>query len=86
MINSNPYPKYGPVFIRDKLGPYNYRYPNVCVTGTFPIYSRTISSIAGLKESFYNSGLPRVSSTPLGMNSFYNRFPYINLGSYQTSY
>lgn len=67
------------------LGPYNYKYPNVVITGSFPLYRKPINTINDLKYSFYYNGLPKISSTPLGVNSMYNRFPYINQGSLQTS-
>jgi len=69
------------------LGPYNYEYPNVVVTGTFPLNQLPydyFSSLANLKSQIFYSGLPRISSTPLGVNSLYNRFPYINQNSLQT--
>jgi hypothetical protein len=71
-----------------RLGPYDYKYARVCITGGFaPNYApRKINTLNDLKYSFYYSaGLPKISSTPLGMNSAYNRLPYIDQGSLQTS-
>lgn len=73
--------------INEKLGSYDYLYPNVVITGNFvpnyhPIRIKTIND---LKYNFYyNAGLPKISSTPLGINSFYNRNPVIDQSSLQT--
>lgn len=69
-----------------RLGPYNYQYPNVVVTGRFPVAALKIRTIDDLKICWFGggAGLPRVSSTPLGVNSLYNRAPYIDQGSLQT--
>lgn len=69
------------------LGPYNDNYPNVVITGRMiqNSYVRPIRSLDDLKSQlYYAGGRPRISSTPLGVNSLYNRFPYINQGSLQT--
>lgn len=69
------------------LGPYNYEYPSVVVTGTFPLIKLPydyFSTLANVKSQIFYAGLPRISSTPLGVNSLYNRFPYINQNSLQT--
>jgi hypothetical protein len=69
-----------------RLGPYNYKYPSVVVTGSFPVTAPRIQNIDDLKTYWFggHTGLPRVSSTPLGVNSLYNRAPYIDQGSLQT--
>jgi hypothetical protein len=71
-----------------RLGPYDYKYPRVVITGGFPLdYAPPkINTLNDLKYSFYyGGGRPRVSSTPLSVFSAYNRFPYVDQGSLQTS-
>ena len=71
------------------LGPYSTKYRNVVITG--PIlpraYASEIKSLADLKSSIlYTGGRPRISSTPLGVNSLYNRHPIVITGPYSTSF
>ena len=71
-----------------RLGPYDYKYPNVVITGGFlPNYiPPRINNLTDLKSAYYyGGGRPRISSTPLSVASAYNRFPYVDLGSLQTS-
>jgi hypothetical protein len=74
------------MFQQSQIFPYNVLYPNVVITGTFPLfYQPRIKTIQDLKYNFYyNAGLPKISSTPLGINSLYNRNPIIDQGSLQT--
>jgi hypothetical protein len=67
------------------LSPYE-KYPNVVITGHVPPGFRApMYSLDTLRYTlFYHAGLPRISSTPLGVNSFYNRNPWIDQGSLQT--
>jgi hypothetical protein len=74
------------------LRQYNKNYLNYCITGYLPknnIFNQKIHyplTFNQLKSQFiYSIGYPRISSTPLGMNSLYNRYPHFNLSQYQTT-
>jgi hypothetical protein len=70
------------------LGPYDDKYPNVVISNlhVYNYIPRKINTLNDIKYSlYYCGGLPRVSSTPLSVNSMYNRFPYISFSSLQTS-
>jgi hypothetical protein len=73
--------------IDKRLGPYN-QYPNVVITGNFPCnyFPPRLNSLNDYKSLIlYGGGLPRISSTPLTTSSLYNRNPWIDQGSLQTS-
>lgn len=80
MVYFNPLTTFDP-----RLGPYN-QFPNVVVTGTFPCHSfpPKITNLTDVKSQIFYSGLPRISATPMGMNSLYNRNPWIDESSLQT--
>ena len=72
------------------LRQYNKNYLNYCITGYIPKnnYPKINQPLTfnQLKSQFiYSVGYPRISSTPLGMSSLYNRFPHFDLSQYQTT-
>jgi len=76
----------------ESLERYNQRYFNYCITGFVNLSNPYITrrrypiTLNQLKSDLiYGNGYPRISSTPLGVSSLYNRFPVFDLSQYQTS-
>jgi hypothetical protein len=75
-----------------RLSVYDNNYYNYCITGSFPAQCqedvekiKPMTLLDFKSQFFYGGGRPRISSTPLGVNSFYNRYPPVDISQYQTT-